>query len=57
MIKIEDGATPLEYDEVQGLIPTHITTKGELDALELENISRALSWMQAIKADKIPKNR
>ena len=36
-----DGATPLEYDEIKGLIPTHITTKGELDALELENIARA----------------
>lgn len=53
MIEIEDGATPLEYDEIKGLIPTHITTKGELDALELENIARASAWMQAIKADKI----
>lgn len=26
------GATPLEYDEIKGLIPTHITTKGELAA-------------------------
>jgi len=33
---IEDGATPLEYDEIKGLIPTHITTKEELDALELD---------------------
>lgn len=53
MIEIEDGATPLEYDEIKGLIPTHITTKGELDALELENIARASAWMQTIKADKI----
>ncbi len=30
-----------EDDEIKGLIPTHITTKGELDALELENIVRA----------------
>jgi Fic-DOC domain mobile mystery protein B len=53
MIEIEDGATPLEYDEIKGLIPTHISTKGELDALELENIARASAWMQAVKADKI----
>jgi Fic-DOC domain mobile mystery protein B len=53
MIVIEDDATPLEYDEIKGLIPTHITTKGELDALELENIARASAWMQAVKADKI----
>ena len=53
MIKTPDGATPLDYDEIKGLIPTHITTKGELDALELENIARATAWMQAVKADKI----
>ncbi len=53
MIEIEDGATPLEYDEIKGLIPTHITTKGELDALELENIARASAWMEAVKADII----
>ena len=53
MIDPADGATPLEYDEIKGLIPTHITTKGELDALELENIARAAAWMQTIKADKI----
>ena len=53
MIVTKDGATPLEFDEIKGLIPTHITTKGELDALELENIARASAWMQTIKADKI----
>ncbi|MCP4670129.1 MAG: mobile mystery protein B [Desulfobacula sp.] len=53
MIQVEDGATPLEYDEVKGLKPTHITNKGELDALELENIARASAWMQTVKADKI----
>lgn len=53
MIEPADGATPLEYDEIKGLIPTHISTKGELDALELENIARAIAWMQTIKAEKI----
>lgn len=53
MIEPTDGATPLEYDEIKGLIPTHITTKGELDALELENIARAAAWMHRVKADKI----
>ena len=51
MIVTKDGATPLEFDEIKGLIPTHITTKGELDALELENIARASAWMKTIKAD------
>ena len=53
MIKPSDGATPLDYDEITGLIPTHITTKGELDALEFENIARALPWMKTIKAEKV----
>ncbi len=46
MIQVEDGATPLEYDEIKGLKPTHITTKGELDALELEKIfnKEPFSW-------------
>lgn len=25
------GATPLDPDEAQGLLPTHITTQGELN--------------------------
>lgn len=53
MITQPDGATPLEYDEIKGLIPTHITTKGELDTLELRNIARAFAWTQTIKTDDI----
>ena len=34
MIEYDDGATPLDYDELKGLLPTHITTRGELDFLE-----------------------
>ncbi|WP_413869436.1 hypothetical protein [Desulfobacula sp.] len=35
MIEYDDGATPLNYDELKGLLPTHITTRGELDFLEI----------------------
>lgn len=49
MIDQENGATPLEYDEIKGLIPTYITTKGELDLLELENIAKAAVWLQTVK--------
>ena len=52
MIEPSDGATPLEYDEIKGLIPTHITTRGELDTLEFENIARAIAWMQTISVFK-----
>ncbi len=30
-----DGATPLEPDELEGLRFKHVTTRGELDQLEL----------------------
>ena len=38
------GATPLDPNEVDGLIPDYITTQGELNALERENILEANSW-------------
>ena len=38
------GATPLDPNEVDGLIPDYITTQGELNALERENILEASSW-------------
>ena len=40
-----DGATPLDPNEIEGLIPTHITTKGQLDALEGVNVSEATEWV------------
>jgi Fic-DOC domain mobile mystery protein B len=38
------GATPLDPDEADDLIPTHITTRGELDELEEANIQEGLQW-------------
>ncbi len=39
-----DGATPLNPDELQGLIPSHITTQAELNEFELKSISEARRW-------------
>lgn len=39
-----DGATPLDADEAQGLLLSHITSRGELDRWEQENISEAEAW-------------
>lgn len=39
-----DGATPLDASEAEGLIPTHITTKGELNEWEHQNIMRGQQW-------------
>ena len=38
------GATPLTSEDVQGLIPTDVATRGELDRAELENILEARTW-------------
>ncbi|HET6839412.1 MAG TPA: mobile mystery protein B [Bradyrhizobium sp.] len=40
-----DGdATPLTKEERDGLIPTHITLRGELNELEQKNIAKADQW-------------
>lgn len=39
-----NGATPLDADEAQGLLLSHITSRGELDRWEQENISEAEAW-------------
>lgn len=38
------GATPLDPDEAEGLIPTHITTQGDLNAWEQTNILQGAHW-------------
>ncbi len=42
---LPDGATPLDPDEAEGLMPTHITTRGELNAWEQANILDAVQWL------------
>jgi Fic-DOC domain mobile mystery protein B len=39
------GASPLDADEAQGLIPTHIVTMGELNEWEQTNILQAEGWL------------
>lgn len=43
------GATPLDPNEMQGLIPVHLVTKAELDRWEQENINDALAWIEKKK--------
>ncbi len=38
------GATPLDPDELEGLIPPHITTQGELNEWEQSNIIKGQDW-------------
>jgi len=39
------GATPLNPDEIAGLIPRHITTQAQLNEWEQNNILDAEKWM------------
>jgi Fic-DOC domain mobile mystery protein B len=45
MMSHADGATALDPNDADDLIPTHITTRVELNAWEQANIRQALAWM------------
>ena len=38
------GATPLNPNEIEGLIPDYITTQSELNILEQQNIIEGINW-------------
>ena len=38
------GATPLTDEDLEGLVPTDVATRGDLDRAELENIVEARTW-------------
>lgn len=44
-----EGATPLDLNEIEGLILLHVTTRGELDRWEQDNILEALIWAEKKK--------
>ncbi len=48
-----EGATPIDADEIKGLLPTHITTRAELDRWEQDNINEALAWAEERKPKDI----
>ena len=48
-----EGATPLDPNEIEGLLLTHITTKSELDRWEQDNINEALAWVEQRKPKDI----
>jgi len=50
--KYPEGATPLSAEDIEGLLPTNITNRSELDRWEYDNINEAQSWIESSK----PKN-
>jgi Fic-DOC domain mobile mystery protein B len=58
VLEYPPGATPLDGNEIAGLIPTYISTQGELNALEQENILQAEKWLaQKRKPERILSER
>ena len=44
-----DGSTPLDPDEMEGLLHKHVTTRSELDQLEQANIVDGMTWLKKQK--------
>lgn len=47
--KYPEGATPIDPDEAEGLIPDHILIRQDLDAWEQRNIIDAIAWLEKTK--------
>ncbi len=47
----DDAATPLDEEEKDGLIPSYITTRGELNEAEQAGILEAAEWAFSRKRD------
>ncbi len=50
-IEYPEGATPLDPDEMKALLPDYISTQGELNTLEQENILSANGWARKKRQD------
>jgi Fic-DOC domain mobile mystery protein B len=48
------GATPIEPDDVEGLIPGHIRTQAELNEWEEANILQARAWLARPRVRRAP---
>ena len=45
--KVREGNTPIDEDQVQGLMFTHLTTMAEIDELEDLNIQKGTEWLNS----------
>ena len=45
MDELTDGQTPLDPDEAEGLIPSYVRTRQELNEWEQANIASAIAWL------------
>lgn len=47
------GATPLDADDAAALKDSHVTTRGQVDELEFENVATGMRWAYGRKGDDI----
>jgi Fic-DOC domain mobile mystery protein B len=47
------GATPLDADDAEALIPSHISTQGQLNEWEHANVARGEAWVFALRRRRI----
>lgn len=53
MFDYSEGATPIDEDEKQGLLISHISTREELNEWEQRNITDAYSWLDRTRRKDI----
>ena len=53
LLPTDDGQTPLDHEEREGLIPSYITTRGELNEAEQANILDAQTWAYRKKNNNV----
>ena len=46
------GATPLDGEELEGLLPTHLVNRSQLNEWEQQNIEAALLWLSRQRRPK-----
>ena len=49
-----EGATPLDLDDAEGLIPTWVATRDDLNVVEQENIAAAVAWASSATGPRTP---
>lgn len=47
-----EGATPIDQEQIEGLIPDHILLQNELNEWEANNIAKATLWLQTLSEKK-----
>ena len=52
--ELDDGQTPLDPDESNGLIPGWVVTRGDLNEAEADNIRRSTLWVDKQLATTVP---